>query len=83
MPYIYILECADGSYYTGSTWDLDRRLREHHNGEGSNHTRNGCQLRFSTMRSTLASTMPFIARNRSKAGPAVRKRRLFMEMRRN
>lgn len=39
MPYMYILECADGSYYTGSTWDLDRRLREHQNGEGANHTR--------------------------------------------
>jgi len=39
MPYMYILECADGSYYTGSTWDLDRRLREHQNGEGANHTK--------------------------------------------
>jgi len=38
MPYMYILECADGSYYTGSTWDLDRRLREHQSGEGANHT---------------------------------------------
>lgn len=38
MPYIYILECADGSYYTGSTWDLERRLWEHQNGLGSNHT---------------------------------------------
>lgn len=32
MPYMYILECADGSYYTGSTWDLERRLWEHQNG---------------------------------------------------
>lgn len=39
MPYMYILECADGSYYTGSTWDLDRRLREHQSGEGANHTK--------------------------------------------
>ena len=38
MPYIYILECADGSYYTGSTWDLERRLWEHQNGLGANHT---------------------------------------------
>jgi putative endonuclease len=29
MPYIYILQCFDGSYYTGSTNDLDRRLWEH------------------------------------------------------
>ncbi len=38
MPYLYILECADGSYYTGSTWDLDRRLWEHQNGLGARHT---------------------------------------------
>jgi putative endonuclease len=38
MAYIYILECADGSYYTGSTKDLDRRLWQHQNGLGANHT---------------------------------------------
>ena len=36
--YVYILECADGSYYTGSTKDLDVRLQQHSNGEGSNYT---------------------------------------------
>lgn len=29
MPYVYILRCADGSYYTGSTSDLEHRLAEH------------------------------------------------------
>ncbi len=38
MPYLYILECADGSYYTGSTWDLEKRLWEHQNGLGAKHT---------------------------------------------
>lgn len=31
--YVYIVECADGSLYTGITTDIDRRVREH-NGEG-------------------------------------------------
>ena len=26
--YVYILECADGSYYTGSTKDIVQRIRE-------------------------------------------------------
>jgi putative endonuclease len=39
MPYMYILECADGSYYTGSTWNLEKRLWEHQNGLGANHTK--------------------------------------------
>ncbi|WP_320113217.1 GIY-YIG nuclease family protein [Draconibacterium orientale] len=37
--YMYILECADGSYYTGSTIDLERRLEQHQAGEGANHTK--------------------------------------------
>ncbi len=37
--YMYILECADGSYYTGSTKDLERRLSQHQRGVGANHTR--------------------------------------------
>ena len=37
--YVYILLCDDGSYYTGSTRDLEQRLEDHFNGEGANHTR--------------------------------------------
>ena len=37
--YLYILLCVDGSFYTGSTNDLERRMLEHQNGEGANHTR--------------------------------------------
>ncbi len=38
MPHMYILECVDGSYYTGSTWELERRLGEHQSGLGANYT---------------------------------------------
>ncbi len=36
--YVYILECADGSYYTGHTDDLEKRLRTHNKGEASGYT---------------------------------------------
>ena len=39
MPFMYILECVDGRYYTGSTWDLEKRLWEHQNGFGANFTK--------------------------------------------
>ena len=39
MPYLYILECADGSYYVGSTWDLDQRIVNHNLGLGAAYTR--------------------------------------------
>lgn len=33
MPYaIYILKCSDGSYYTGSTRELEGRVEEHQTG---------------------------------------------------
>jgi putative endonuclease len=37
--WMYILECADGSYYTGSTNDLDSRLSQHQRGQGANYTK--------------------------------------------
>ena len=35
----YILLCNDGSYYTGSTIDLEVRILEHQKGQGANHTK--------------------------------------------
>ena len=37
--YMYILECSNGKYYTGSTIDLERRLKQHMEGKGANFTR--------------------------------------------
>ncbi len=37
--YMYILLCDDGSYYTGSTNNLELRLQQHFAGEGANHTK--------------------------------------------
>lgn len=39
MNFVYILECADGSYYTGWTTDLERRVATHNAGRGSRYTR--------------------------------------------
>ena len=43
---MYILECAGGQFYTGSTLDLDRRLEEHQSGEGANFTRKHLPVRL-------------------------------------
>lgn len=37
--YVYILQCIDGSFYTGYTKDLDERTRQHHNGTGAKYTK--------------------------------------------
>ncbi|KPK30976.1 MAG: hypothetical protein AMK69_01815 [Nitrospira bacterium SG8_3] len=36
--WVYILRCADGSYYIGSTRDLERRLRAHEEGRAAAYT---------------------------------------------
>jgi putative endonuclease len=38
MPHMYILECVDGSYYTGSTTHLELRMEQHQSGCGAKHT---------------------------------------------
>jgi putative endonuclease len=40
IGYMYIVECSDGTFYTGSTKDLERRIEEHNSPDrGANYTR--------------------------------------------
>lgn len=39
MHYVYLLECGDGTIYTGYTTDVSRRVTEHQNGTGAKYTR--------------------------------------------
>ena len=36
--YVYIVECSDGTLYTGYTTDVDRRVDEHNDGAGAKYT---------------------------------------------
>ena len=39
MNYTYILECSDGSFYTGWTNNLEKRINCHNKGKGAKYTR--------------------------------------------
>lgn len=39
MWYLYILQCGDGSLYTGITTDVEKRLEMHRSGRGAKYTR--------------------------------------------
>ena len=39
MWYLYILQCGDGSLYTGITTDVEKRLEAHRSGMGAKYTR--------------------------------------------
>ena len=47
--YVYILRCADNTYYTGYTDNLDKRLAAHNTGKGARYTkgRGPCVLAYS------------------------------------
>ena len=54
--FVYILECADKTFYVGCTNDLDRRLKQHNNSKwGAHYTkiRRPVILKFSETFSTL------------------------------
>jgi putative endonuclease len=45
MAYVYILQCADGHYYVGSTRNsLDKRVNEHNTGAYNGYTRSRCPV---------------------------------------
>ena len=39
MNYTYILQCKDGTFYTGWTNNLERRLKAHNDGKGAKYTK--------------------------------------------
>jgi len=38
MHYVYILRCADGSYYVDSAQDVDARMKAHNDGNDAAYT---------------------------------------------
>jgi putative endonuclease len=44
--YCYILECADGTFYTGWTVDPERRVAVHNKGRGARYTRTRCPVKL-------------------------------------
>lgn len=57
--YVYILECKDGSLYTGYTTDIVRRVQMHTSGKGAKYTRGRgpFQLKLSESFSTKERAM--------------------------
>lgn len=39
INYTYIIQCSDGTFYTGWTNDIKRRMEEHNSGRGAKYTR--------------------------------------------
>lgn len=57
--YCYILECADGTFYTGWTTDPERRVKQHNKGSGAKYTsvRRPVKLVYLELQSTRTDAM--------------------------
>lgn len=58
MWYVYILECSDGTLYTGITNDLNKRIETHNKGKGAKYTKTRLPVKL---------LVSFEAEDRSKA----------------
>ena len=79
MPfYVYILKCADGSYYTGNTDNLELRLAQHHRGEIPGYTAFRMPLALVYVESFPSRDEAFRAERQIK-GWSRRKKEAFMD----
>ncbi len=75
--YCYILECSDGSYYTGWSTDPERRLGQHNRGSGGRYTRSRRPLRLVYVEE-LPDKVAALKRERAiKALPRLKKQKLI------
>ncbi len=76
--FVYILECGDGTLYTGVTTDLERRVHEHnHSPQGARYTRTRRPLNLAYHEVTSSRSEAQRREWAIKQLPAVEKRRLI------
>lgn len=76
MWFLYILECQDGSLYTGITKDIERRLRLHNEGKGAKFTRSRRPVKIIYQELLSTRSQALIREHEIKALPKVKKQTL-------
>ena len=75
--WLYILKCADGSYYTGTTTSLRLRLAEHEAGEGSAYTRSRQPIQLAFTQEFPSQNQAFLRERRVKGWSRAKKEALI------
>ena len=76
--YCYIVECADGTYYTGWTVNPERRVATHNQGRGARYTRMRLPVRLVYVEEQPDRTAAMKRERAIKKMTRERKRKLFM-----
>ena len=78
--FVYILRCADGTFYTGITNDLDRRFKMHSNGKGARYTRTRRPLELIYQETLKSRTRALVRECQVKALPRKSKEALIVSV---
>ena len=76
--YLYLLECADGSYYAGITNKLEERIVAHNQGIGARYTRGRGPVKLLEVKSYPDRSSASKAESAVKRLPRSQKRQFFM-----
>lgn len=77
MPFVYILRCRNGAFYTGSTKDLARRLQQHQSGQASKYTRSHLPVTLCWVREVDSWSDALVQEHRIKALTRAQKQALI------
>lgn len=76
--YCYIIECADGTYYTGWTTNPERRLAQHNKGVGARYTKTRRPVKLVYLEEQADKRAALKRERAIKALPRKKKMELFM-----
>ncbi|PIP20815.1 MAG: hypothetical protein COX40_02725 [Candidatus Omnitrophica bacterium CG23_combo_of_CG06-09_8_20_14_all_40_11] len=77
--HVYIMQCQDGTYYTGYTNDLKERIKLHNNGKGAKYTRDRRPVRLIWAKEYRYFRKAFLEEKRIKTLTREQKERLVNE----
>jgi putative endonuclease len=77
--FLYILGCCDGSFYTGITKDLERRLKMHQSGKASRYTRSRRPVKILYHERCVGRTKALVRECEVKEWPRKKKEELILK----
>jgi len=78
---VYILQCGDGSLYTGITKDVQARVRQHNEGRGANYTRTRLPVKLLYLQEGLTRSKALIREAQIKRLPRLKKEEIITSSR--
>jgi predicted GIY-YIG superfamily endonuclease len=76
--FVYMLRCSDGTFYTGITNDVDRRLNAHRFGKGARYTRTRLPLELIYREKCRGRSAALVREYKMKAYPRSKKEKLAL-----